>query len=98
MRITIKQLGNSFATRIPKAVANSIGLHLNQAVNIEAVNGNIIITPIKKKEEYKLEGLLSQTQNKRKKMGEMLLSLAGKEHAASDADHEIEAGRFDDRA
>ena len=60
MHMTIKKWGNSLATRIPKAVVESIGLHLNQEVDIEAINGKIIITPIKKKKEYKLEELLSQ--------------------------------------
>jgi len=58
--MTIKKWGNSLATRIPKAVVESIDLRLNQDVDVEAVNGKIIITPIKKKKEYKLEELLSQ--------------------------------------
>jgi antitoxin MazE len=60
MRMVIKKWGNSLATRIPKAVVESTALHLNQEVDIEAVNGKIIISPIKKKKEYKLEELLSQ--------------------------------------
>jgi antitoxin component of MazEF toxin-antitoxin module len=60
MHMTIKKWGNSLATRIPKAVAESIDLHLNQHVGIEAIDGKIIITPIKKKKEYKLEELLGQ--------------------------------------
>jgi len=60
MHMIIKKWGNSLATRIPKAVVESIDLHLNQAVDIEAINGKIIITPIKKKKEYKLAELLSQ--------------------------------------
>ncbi len=60
MRMVIKKWGNSLATRIPKAVVESTDLHLNQEVDIEAVNGKIIISPIKKKKEYKLEELLSQ--------------------------------------
>ena len=96
MRITIKKWGDSFATRIPKSVARSIDLSLDQAVNIEAVNGKIIITPIWKKDDYELEEVLSRSR--KKKLGKMLLSLAGKEHVAPDADHELEAGRFDDRA
>ncbi|MDL1963667.1 MAG: AbrB/MazE/SpoVT family DNA-binding domain-containing protein [Deltaproteobacteria bacterium] len=60
MHMTIKKWGNSLATRIPRAVVKSIDLHLNQDVDIEAINGRIIITPIKKKKEYKLEELLSQ--------------------------------------
>lgn len=59
MQMTIKKWGNSLATRIPKAVVDSIGLHLNQAVDIEAVDGKIIITPGKYM-EYNLEDLLSQ--------------------------------------
>jgi antitoxin component of MazEF toxin-antitoxin module len=57
MQMTIKKWGNSLATRIPKAVVDSIGLHLDQEVEIEAVNGKIIITPIKTI-EYNLEDLL----------------------------------------
>ncbi len=61
MHMTIKKWGNSLATRIPKAVVESIGLHLDQEVDIEAVKGKIIITPIKKEmREYKLDDLLSQ--------------------------------------
>ena len=60
MHMTIKKWGNSLATRIPKAVAESINLQLDQEIDIEVVNGRIVITPIKKKKEYKLEELLSQ--------------------------------------
>ena len=60
MHMTIKKWGNSLATRIPKAVVESVDLHLNQEVDIKAINGKIIITPIKKKKEYKLEELLSR--------------------------------------
>lgn len=60
MNMKVKKWGNSLATRIPKAILESIDLHLDQEVDIKAVNGKIIITPIKKKKEYKLEELLSQ--------------------------------------
>ena len=60
MHMTIKKWGNSLATRIPKAIVEAIDLQLDQEVDIEAVNGKIVITPIKKKKEYKLEELLSQ--------------------------------------
>jgi len=60
MQMVIKKWGNSLATRIPKSVVESINLHLDQEVEIEAVNGRIIITPIKEKKEYKLEELLNQ--------------------------------------
>lgn len=38
MQLTIKKWGNSLATRIPKSVVESVGLHVNQEVEIEAVN------------------------------------------------------------
>ncbi len=63
MHMVIKKWGNSLATRIPKAVVESIGLHLDQEIEIEAVNGRIIITPLKEKKEYKLEELLSQCKS-----------------------------------
>ncbi len=60
MQMTIKKWGNSLATRIPKAIAESTDLHLDQLVDIEEVNGKIVITPIRVKKEYKLDELLSQ--------------------------------------
>lgn len=61
MQMTIKKWGNSLATRIPKSVVESVGLHINQEVEIEAVNGKIIITP-SKRIEYSLDDLLSQCE------------------------------------
>ena len=70
MHMTIKKWGNSLATRIPKAVVESIDLHLDQQVDIEAVNGKIIITPIEKTKEYKLEELLNQCESGAMKLTE----------------------------
>jgi antitoxin component of MazEF toxin-antitoxin module len=60
MQMTIKKWGNSLATRIPKAIAETTDLQLNQLVDIEVVNGKIIITPIERRREYKLDELLRQ--------------------------------------
>jgi antitoxin component of MazEF toxin-antitoxin module len=60
MQMTIKKWGNSLATRIPKAIAESTNLHLDQLVDIEEINGKIVITPISVTKEYKLDELLSQ--------------------------------------
>jgi len=60
MQMIIKKWGNSLATRIPKAIAESTDLHLDQLVDIEEVNGKIVITPIESKKEYTLDKLLSQ--------------------------------------
>ena len=62
--MTIKKWGNSLATRIPKAVAESTDLHLDQLVDIQAVNGKIVITPIEKQKEYALNDLLKQCQER----------------------------------
>ena len=63
MQMTIKKWGNSLATRIPKAIAESTDLHLDQLVDIEVVNGKIVITPIETKKEYKLDELLSKCKH-----------------------------------
>lgn len=60
MNMIIKKWGNSLAARIPKAVVESVDLQLDQQVNIEAVRGKIIITPVRKKKIYKLDDLLNQ--------------------------------------
>jgi len=64
MQMVIKKWGNSLATRIPKAIAESIDLRLDQEVEIEAINGKITITPLKKNKEYKLKELLSLCESK----------------------------------
>ncbi len=74
MHMTIKKWGNSLATRIPKAIVDSIDLQLDQQVDIEVVNGKIVITPIREKKEYKLDDLLSQC-----KPGSMTLDNEDKE-------------------
>jgi len=66
--MTIRKWGNSLAARIPKAVAESVGLHLDQDVDIEAEKGRIVITPIRAKREYKLEELLSQCKTESMKL------------------------------
>lgn len=62
--LVIKKWGNSLAARIPKAIANMIGLEINQTVRIEAENGKIIITPVREKKEYTIEQLLDQCDPK----------------------------------
>jgi antitoxin component of MazEF toxin-antitoxin module len=66
----IKKWGNSLATRIPKAIVESIDLHIDQEVEIEAVNGRIIITPVKERNEYKLDELLSQCTSEKMNLNE----------------------------
>jgi antitoxin MazE len=62
MQMTIKKWGNSLATRIPKAIVDSVGLQLDQEVKIEAVDGKIVITPSRTTKEYNLKDLLGQCE------------------------------------
>lgn len=63
MQMTIKKWGNSLATRIPKAIVDSVGLQLDQEVDVEAVDGKIVITPIQTIKEYSLKDLLGQCES-----------------------------------
>lgn len=62
MQMTIKKWGNSLATRIPKAIVDSVGLQLDQEVNVEAIDGKIVITPTRTTKEYSLKDLLGQCE------------------------------------
>lgn len=46
MDTTIQKWGNSLAVRIPKAFAEEVGLGQGSKVNIQIVNGQIVIKPI----------------------------------------------------
>ena len=58
MEMTIKKWGNSLAARIPMSIAKATGIDVDQKISIEAENGRIIITPIIKEVQYKLDDLL----------------------------------------
>jgi len=60
MQVTIKKWGNSLATRLPKSIVESCNLHLNQAVEINVIDGRVVISPVEQSVEYKLEDLLQQ--------------------------------------
>jgi len=45
MRLQIKQWGNSLALRIPKAFAESIGLHNDSPVEVSLEEGQLVIRP-----------------------------------------------------
>jgi antitoxin MazE len=52
----VNRWGNSLGVRIPQLVANEIGLKVGSLVDVTAVHGKAIISPIEKK--YTLEDLL----------------------------------------
>jgi antitoxin MazE len=59
MLTKIKKWGNSPAVRIPKTIAEEIGIENGTPVEIRVVDGQIHITPIQSV-HYELEALLSQ--------------------------------------
>lgn len=48
MKAKIQKWGNSQGIRIPKVMLEMVELKANDDVNIEILNGNLIISPIKK--------------------------------------------------
>jgi antitoxin MazE len=60
MQLVIKKWGNSLGVRIPKSIAEAGGLKMDQEINIEAIEGKIVLTPVVHAEEYSLKALLRQ--------------------------------------
>ncbi|MDJ0572203.1 MAG: AbrB/MazE/SpoVT family DNA-binding domain-containing protein [Pleurocapsa sp. MO_192.B19] len=52
----VAKWGNSLAIRIPKNIAEQVNLQPGEAITIEVVDNNIIITP--QNQKYTLEELL----------------------------------------
>ena len=50
----IQQWGNSRAVRIPKQLANELGLAIGQRVELAAANGQLVIRPARRRSRYKL--------------------------------------------
>jgi len=59
MDTTIQKWGNSLAIRIPKAFADEVGLDQGSEIDIQIIDGQIVIKPIKKP-TYDLDALLSR--------------------------------------
>ncbi len=60
MQTQIKKWGNSLAIRIPKSFAVETSVKEGTIVNITLEDNKIIIEPVAKPVEYKLEELLSK--------------------------------------
>ncbi len=59
-QLKVKKWGNSLGVRIPKNIAETGRLKVDQEVNIEAVDGKIIITPLAEVKKYSLTELLDK--------------------------------------
>ncbi len=58
MRVTVKKWGNSASVRIPAAVMDAAKVRLDQAVDIRADRGRIIIEPVRAR-TYDLDVLIA---------------------------------------
>jgi antitoxin MazE len=59
MDTTIQKWGNSLAVRIPKAFADEIGLDYGTVIELQIVDGQLVIKPIEKP-IFDLDTLLAQ--------------------------------------
>jgi antitoxin MazE len=55
----IQRWGNSLAVRLPKALADDLGISAGSVVGIEARDGQILLRPVHR---YQLEDLLAQVR------------------------------------
>lgn len=63
MKVTVKKWGNSAAVRIPAAAMEIARLELEQAVDVRAEAGRLVIEPIKKK-DYDIRKLVKRINRK----------------------------------
>ena len=59
MRLPVRKWGNSLAIRIPRTIAVESNLRKDSIVDLELVDGNLIIRPLRH-EEYSLQALLDE--------------------------------------
>ena len=59
MQGRISSWGNSLGIRIPKEIANHVGLADGVQVEIEARQGEVVISPVKRRLRYSLEELVA---------------------------------------
>jgi antitoxin MazE len=58
MITAVQKWGNSLALRIPKAYAEETNIHDGSSVNLTLHEGNLVITPVRKK-SFSLDDLLN---------------------------------------
>ncbi len=60
MKSQVQKWGNSLALRIPKAVADEIGLKNATAVELTSDEGKLVVTPVAVKPRWTLKRLLAR--------------------------------------
>lgn len=57
MKTTAQKWGNSMAVRVPKDIAEKAGIKVKDPIDIEVVDGNIVLTP-QLQRKYRLDELV----------------------------------------
>jgi antitoxin MazE len=61
MNTKVHKWGNSLAVRIPKIVADEVGIYEETSVELDNIDGKIVISPSVKR-KYELDTLLSKVK------------------------------------
>jgi antitoxin MazE len=61
MNTKVRKWGNSLAVRIPKVVADEVGIYEETSVELDNIDGKIVISP-SAKHKYSLDALLSKVK------------------------------------
>ncbi|MCP3178446.1 MAG: AbrB/MazE/SpoVT family DNA-binding domain-containing protein [Desulfuromonadales bacterium] len=59
MLTKVQKWGNSLALRLPKALTDEAGVHLDSSVEISVRDHTIVIEPVREKQTYALDDLLA---------------------------------------
>jgi antitoxin MazE len=67
IEVKLKKWGNSLAVRLPKEITSNVDIHENSKVELNVVDNNIVMSPIKKTKitlDEILEGITPETYGK----------------------------------
>ena len=78
VRSTIQMWGNTRAVRIPKVLAQEVGLESGTEVTLSKSKDGILLQPVRRKKRYMLSALLAQCKGKNPHR-EMIRNRAGRE-------------------
>ena len=60
MNIQITKWGNSLGLRIPSAIAKELGLHDGSQLDLQEIQGSLVLRPVQTNPEYSLEAMLAE--------------------------------------
>lgn len=58
MKVVVKKWGNSAALRLPASLMDAVSLQIDQAVELRAERGHIVLEPLRE-QEYDLDSMLA---------------------------------------